>query len=179
MPQSHRRSTNEGVALEPRLPSDRARIAQEYDAYLDSFVAGDYGRADLAAGEPRALVRQQLQAAARRRGLLLHFRTGPSPALIFRVDQAPPLPQGASAPAHTQAPAPPTPATTLPTPAPAPPTPDPGNSRERSVAPARPRGQRQTASERYSDMLPRWMRDGSSAGRRPGRHRGETKRRPR
>jgi hypothetical protein len=42
-------------------------VAREYDAYLEGFVAGDYGRAELIDGERRALVRQRLQAAAGRR----------------------------------------------------------------------------------------------------------------
>jgi len=66
----------------------RAEIAREYDTYLASFAAGDYGRAELFNGERRALVRQRLQAAARRRGLALRFRSGPGP-LTFHVAAAP------------------------------------------------------------------------------------------
>ena len=72
------------VELKPLPLSKRSQVAQEYDVYLDGFAAGDYGRAALIDGERRAVVRQRLQAAARRRGLALRFRSGPGP-LTFHV----------------------------------------------------------------------------------------------
>lgn len=89
MPSLPKLSPAEIAALHQRPLGARAQIAQEYDAYLADFVAGDYGRAGLAAGERRAVVRQRLQAAARRRGLALRFRPGPGVALIFHVEAAP------------------------------------------------------------------------------------------
>ena len=69
------------IEIEPKLPplSKRSQVTREYATYLDGFAAGDYGRAALFDGERRALVRQRLQAAARRRGLALRFRSGPGP----------------------------------------------------------------------------------------------------
>src|SRR5919204_6829172 len=83
-------SSAEIAVAEQRPQSSRARVAQEYDAYLAEFAPGDHGRAELAVGEVRLRVRNRLQAAARRRGLALRFRPGPRPALIFRVEAAPP-----------------------------------------------------------------------------------------
>ena len=95
------------VELKPLPLSKRSQVAQEYDVYLDGFAAGDYGLAALIAGERRALVRQRLQAAARRRGLALRFRSGPGP-LTFHVtlapEMSPPPPQAPVAAAPVIAP---------------------------------------------------------------------------
>jgi hypothetical protein len=126
MPSVRRRSPAEIAVLEQRPLGARTQVAREYDAYVADFVAGDYGRGELAADERRTVVRGRLQAAARRRGLALRFRPGPNPALIFRVEAA----------------------------------------RRDPVPPRPPR--RQTAAERYHEVLPRWMREGQPPGRREG-----------
>ena len=90
MPRVRKLDPAEIAVLHPRPLSERARVAQEYDAYLADFAPGDHGRAELAVGEVRLRTRSRLQAAARRRGLALRFRPGPGPALIFRVEAAPP-----------------------------------------------------------------------------------------
>jgi len=90
MPSFRKLGVAEIAALEQPSLSERAQRIREYDVYLAEFVAGDYGRAELAAGDRRTLVRSRLQAAARRRGLALRFRPGPNPALIFHVKTAPP-----------------------------------------------------------------------------------------
>jgi hypothetical protein len=133
----------------------RAQVAREYDAYLAGFAAGDYGQVALIDGERRTVVRRRLQAAARRRGLALRFRSGPGP-LTFRVMAAPAI----SAPPPREIVA----ATPL-----AAPTAD-----SRPPRPPRP-PRRQTAAERYHDVLPCWMRTGQQ-GSRPN---GTAKRRPR
>jgi hypothetical protein len=133
----------------------RAAIAREYDEYLASFAAGDYGRAALFNGELRALVRQRLQAAARRRGLTLRFRSGPGP-LTFHVTAA----------LEMSSPPPQPPVEAAPVTAPV--------TDGRLQRPPRP-PRRQTATERYRDLLPRWMREGRQ-GSRPN---GTAKRRPR
>jgi hypothetical protein len=125
--------------------SARAQVAQPYDALLADFAIGDYGRAELIAGERRNAVRSRLHAAARRRGLALRFRPGPGP-LIFRVEAAP--------------------AVVIPTPVGTPLV-----GARRDPAPPRPfqsSRQRQTAAERYRAVLPRWMREGSQSERRDG-----------
>ena len=138
------------VEVELKLPplSKRSQVAQEYDAYLAGFAAGDYGRTALFADERRALVRQRLQAAARRRGLALRFRSGPGP-LTFRVTAAPEM---SPPPPHT--------------PVEAAPVTAPVTDGRRQRPPRQPR--RQNAAERYRDLLPRWMRTGGQTGRRNG-----------
>ena len=154
MPRLNKLSAPETAALERPTIGTRAQVAREYDTYLSGFVAGDYGRAELADGERRVVVRARLQAAARRRGLALRFRPGPNPALIFRVEVAP-------APAVSPEPVPVAVERDLPP------------VLNESAAPA-PQGpyRRQSAAERYHDVLPRWMRDGGAARLgRPGRRR--------
>jgi hypothetical protein len=140
----------------PRPLSKRAQVAREYDAYVADFTVGDYGRAELLDGEQRALVRQRLQAAAKRSGLILRFRSGPGP-LIFQVTATPTI--------STPPPQEPSAITSV-----APVTVD-----RRSQRPPRPPRQRKSAAERYRDVLPRWMRDGQHEGKRNG----STKRRSR
>jgi hypothetical protein len=101
-------------------------------------------------------VRQRLQAAARRRGLALRFRSGPGP-LTFHVAAAP---ETSSPPPHAL----------VETASVATPVTD-----GRPLRPPRPPRRRQTAAERYHDLLPRWMREGQP-GSRPN---GTAKRRPR
>ena len=153
MPQFRKLSMAEIAALDQPAIGARAEIAREYDAYLASFAVGDYGRAELIDSERRALVRQRLQGVARRRGLALRFRSGPGP-LTFRVMAAPEI---------------------------RPPQPFPPIQAAQVTAPVtdgrlqRPPRRRQTATERYHDVLPRWMRTGQP-GSRPN---GTAKRRPR
>jgi hypothetical protein len=148
MPSFRKLSAAQIAALHQPSPSERAHRIREYDVYLAEFVAGDYGRAELAAGDRRTLVRSRLQAAARRRGLVLRFRPGPNPALIFHVETAPPpVVKSALTPVaegNQQRP-------TVP---------------RRGPVPSRPPRRRQTATERYHEVLPRWMRDGQQPGRR-------------
>jgi len=134
----------------------RAQVAQEYDAYLAGFAAGDYGQAALIDSERRAVVRRRLQAAARRRGLALRFRSGPGP-LTFHVAAAPAI----SAPPPQEIVAVGRVTTSV--------------ADQRLPRPPRPPRRRQTAAERYHDMLPRWMR----AGQQGSRPNGTAKRRPR
>src|SRR5690349_20827682 len=88
MPSFRKLSAAEVAALDLLPVGARAEIARTYDAYLADFAVGGYGRAELLDGERRTLVRQRLQAAARRRGAVLRFRFGPGP-LIFQVAAAP------------------------------------------------------------------------------------------
>ena len=154
MPSFRKLNPDAIAAAEQRPLSTRAQVAQAYDALLAGFALGDYGRAELLEGERRGTVRRQLQAAAKRRGLALRFRSGPGP-LTFRVEAAPaPVQEPVGAPLvgaqHDQAtrrdPVPP--------------------------RPPRPPRRRPTAAERYHEVLPRWMREGQPPGRR-----GDSKRR--
>ncbi len=153
MPSFRKLTAAEVAALRPRPLGARAQVAREYDEYLVNFAAGDYGRAELHDGDRRAAVRQRLQAAARRRGLALRFRPGPLPALIFHVEAAPP-------PLARPAPTPATGAEQRS-----------GGAARRDGASPRPSRRRQTAAERYHEVLPRWMREGQPPGRRDGRKR--------
>ena len=151
MPDLRKLSAAESAALEqPRLGT-RAELARTYDGYLSDFAVGDYGRVELARDERRGVVRRRLHEAAARRGLTLRFRPGPRAALIFRV--TPP-----SEPARQM----PRPLARQASPAPradAPPSEPLGRA-----APRRPRP-RQTASERYQAVLPRWMRSSEPSDR--------------
>jgi hypothetical protein len=149
---SFRKLDRAEVQASPVHPrSERARVAQEYDALLECFIVGDHGRAELVDGERRVTVRQRLQAAARRRGLVLRFRPGRSP-LIFRVDMAPARPLKAIL-------------------SPAAEPPDRANGHavaQRAPEQRRPRRERRPTAGRYDAMLPRWMREGSRSERRGG-----------
>jgi hypothetical protein len=153
MPSFRRLSAAEIAALEQDSLGARAKVAQIYDTYLVDFAVGDYGRAELAAGERRSVVRERLHAAAGRRGLALRFRPGPSKALIFHVEAAPPAlvlpapPVAASAQRRDNVAGP------------------------RDIPPPRPRRRRESAAERYHAVLPRWMREGQPLGRRAERKR--------
>jgi len=73
---SFRKLNPDEIAAAQRPISDRALVAQQYDALLVDFVIGEYGRAELVDGERRDIVRSRLHAAARWRGLALRFRPG-------------------------------------------------------------------------------------------------------
>ena len=156
MPAFRKMSLSEIAALDQPPIGPRAQVAQEYDAYLAGFAAGDYGQAALIDGERRAVVRQRLQAAARRRSLALRFRSGPGP-LTFHVAPVPAI--SATPPREIVA--------ASPVGAPM--------ADSRPPRPPRPPRRRQTAAERYHDVLPRWMR-AEQPGSRPN---GTAKRRPR
>ena len=156
MPSFRKVSPAEIAALDQPAVGARAEIAREYDAYLVGFAVGDYGQAALIDGERRAVVRQRLHAAARRRGLALRFRSGPGP-LTFHVMVAPEIRPPQPLPSIQAAPV------TAPV------------TDGRLQRPPRPPRRRQTAAERYQDVLPRWMRAGQP-GSRPN---GTAKRRPR
>ncbi|MFL5804993.1 MAG: hypothetical protein ACJ8CR_25030 [Roseiflexaceae bacterium] len=144
MPRFRKLSAAEASAQDQPSPGTHAQVAQEYDAYLADFAIGDYGCAELHADERRAVVRTRLHAAAKRRSLALRFRPGPSRAMLFYVVAAPAV---------------------APAPAPA------ADQRRDEVArrdptPRRSPRRRQTATERYHEVLPRWMREGQPPGRR-------------
>jgi hypothetical protein len=142
MPHFRKLSETEVAALEPPTLGARAETAQSYDHLLAGFAVGDYARVELHDGEQRSVVRQRLQAAAKRHGLTLHFRSGPGP-LLFHVEVA--LAAVASAAPAEE------------------PIAAPRVEAQRGVG-ARPPRQRQTAG-RYDDVLPRWMREGKTTSR--------------
>lgn len=144
---SFRKLSPAEIPAHPSPPSARAQVAQVYDALLADFVIGEYGRVELLDGEQRHVVRQRLQAAARRRSLILRFRPGRGP-LTFCVEEVPVVDAALTT---------------------APPIVD----AALAAAPAsRHQRQERRPAGRYDDVLPRWMRDGHPAGRR-----GESKRR--
>jgi len=147
MPTLRKLSAPEIAALEQPTPGPRALLAQEYDAYVAYFLAGEYGRVDLEVGERRAVVRARLHVAARRRGLALRFRPGPGPALIFHMEAAP-APRPVRLPAKA--------------------TQSPSGVASGRAASLRSSQRRQSSTERYSDVLPRWMRQGRPSGQRGG-----------
>jgi hypothetical protein len=143
MPHFRKLIPTEAAAEEQRSPGARAAVTQAYDKLLAGFAFCDYRRVELHAGERRPVVRQRLQAAAKRRGLALRFRSGPGP-LIFHVDAAPALVETAPAEEPVAAPL-------------------------VGAVSRRPSRRRPRAAERYSDVLPRWMREGEQSGPRDKR----------
>jgi hypothetical protein len=162
MPSFRKLSAAEAAVLEQGAISTRTQVAHEYDTYLVDFAAGDYGCVELGEEERRPMVRERLQAAARRRRWVLRFRPGRGP-LTFRVEAAPAVNISTShqndedarivaetAPAEREMPETPL-----------------------SKKPAqRPSRRRQSAAERYHDVLPRWMRTPQSSQARNERKRG-------
>jgi hypothetical protein len=71
------------ATIERRDPVARARIAQQYDALLESFAVGDYGQASLEPGDTPLAVRRRLDKAADRRGWWLKWVDGHD--LVFQV----------------------------------------------------------------------------------------------
>lgn len=173
MPRSRESESQTLSPSEQSPPADYTLVAQEYDTYLSGFVVGDHGRVELGAGEQRPVVRDHLQAAARRRNLALRFRPGRGP-LIFYVERAPvqaAAPSAAPPDPRPAAPAPPPTAEPLrPSRVAAPTAESPRPNRMARERPARaqqrPRATRQAAPGRYDDLLPRWMREGQQAGQR-------------
>jgi hypothetical protein len=136
--------------------SERQRIAALYDALLADFAAGDWGDVLLEAGDERAVVSRRLKAAAARRDLAVHFRQRRDDRLRFQVVAAPAKVARPDVPvAHAEMPDPLE--DTQPVPVAPPLASQSPRSRERRE-PAR----RQT-TQRYQDVLPRWMRDGEQA----------------
>jgi hypothetical protein len=162
MPSFRKLSAAEAAVLEQGAISARTQIAHEYDAYLVDFAAGDQGRVELHEDEHRSLVRGRLQGAARRRGWVLRFRSGPGP-LTFRVEAGARM---------TDSPADRTNDTARIV---AETAPAEGEMSETSLSKKlaqRPSDRRQSATERYHEVLPRWMRTGQSSPSRNQRKRG-------
>ena len=65
--------------------SARARVQQEYDAFLSEFEPDEYGEAVLNEDESKLTVRNRLRAAAQRQGLSLNFLRTPGQAIRFQV----------------------------------------------------------------------------------------------
>lgn len=149
MPVLRKLTPAEIAAQEQRRLGARAQVMREYDTYVADFAIGDYGRVDLDDSDRRAAVRSRLHAAARRRGLTFRFRPGRGAALIFHVEAAPAVERPAAMPT-----------------AGTPPRRDTAPRREPESA--RPPRRRQSSTERYSDVLPRWMRDDQRSGQRSG-----------
>lgn len=88
MPKLRKLMPEEVRVLNTRPLGERARIAAEYDAYLQDFVPDDYGEVQLDGEDNRLTVRKRLLAAATRRDLALAFRRTSGPLLRFCVETA-------------------------------------------------------------------------------------------
>lgn len=78
MPEEVRTIENRGKGL-------RKLIEEEYDSFLDDYMVGDYGEAQLSNDEKRLTVRNRLKAAARRRGLSVDFKRTQGSILRFKI----------------------------------------------------------------------------------------------
>lgn len=102
MPQIRKLAPEEVQVLGSHGKSERAQVAEQYDALLSGFELGDWGEAAIAIGENRLTVRNRLTAAASRRALEIDFkRTGPE---LLRFTLIVPGAKPARAPARTAAP---------------------------------------------------------------------------
>jgi hypothetical protein len=138
--------------------SERERIAEQYDAMLADFQEGDWGDVVLEAQDKRLTVRSRLKAAAARRGLGLRFRQRRDDRLRFQlVAVAEPASRPAPPRPEAEAPAQQTPSA-------------PAQQRGEAAKPRPPAtpppGRQRSATDRYKDVLPRWMREGQQP-RRP------------
>jgi hypothetical protein len=135
--------------------SERQRIAARYDALLADFAANEWGDVLLEDGDDRAVVSRRLKAAAARRGLALRFRQRRDDRLRFQLI-APPK----------RAPAPPQAAPQERTPPAVSELPPLQPRTQREPTPS-PKSRKAKATERYQDVLPRWMREGGVPPRPP------------
>jgi hypothetical protein len=95
MPNVRKLTPEEVRDIENKGKGQRKLIEEEYDAFISEYSAGDYGEALLDPGENRLTVRNRLKAAARRRGLGLHFRRTKEDMLRFQVIPAEPAREAA------------------------------------------------------------------------------------
>jgi hypothetical protein len=70
--------------------SNRAQVAQEYDAFLADFAPSDYGEVDLAEDENKLTVRSRLNAAAKRRGWRLIYTPTRGQSIRFQIREGSP-----------------------------------------------------------------------------------------
>ncbi len=80
MPSFRKLSPVEIASLEQPSIGARAQVAREYDAYVSAFVVGDYGRAELLAGERSKVVRGRCKL----RPAAMASRSASAPALVRR-----------------------------------------------------------------------------------------------
>ncbi|MBC8162031.1 MAG: hypothetical protein H7Z42_12515 [Roseiflexaceae bacterium] len=85
MPKVRKLSVEEVRSLEGGNKSQRKIVEEEYDTFLEGYDIGDYGEAELEAGEKRITVRNRLKAASLRRDVALEFRRTKGDTLRFRV----------------------------------------------------------------------------------------------
>jgi hypothetical protein len=85
MPIIRKLSQQEVQILERKGKGQRQIVEEQYDAFLAGYGPGDYGEAELDAGENRLTVRNRFKAAAARRGLGLVFQPTRGNVMRFRV----------------------------------------------------------------------------------------------
>lgn len=85
MPTVRKLSPDEVRTIEKRIKGQRKLVEEEYDALLRDYGEGDYGEAELGAGENRITVRNRLKSAALRRDLSLDFKRTKGNVLRFHV----------------------------------------------------------------------------------------------
>jgi hypothetical protein len=88
MPTVKKMRAEEVEAFDSRPLSRRALIAAQYDGHLANaeLQPGDYGEATLDEEENKITVRNRLQAAADRRGWMLHFMRTKGQFVRFYVE---------------------------------------------------------------------------------------------
>lgn len=85
MPQVRKLTPEEVYALDNKAKGQRKMTEDLYDTILADYMPGDYGEADLEATDNRLTVRNRLRAAAKRRGVAIHFHRTNGSILRFQV----------------------------------------------------------------------------------------------
>ncbi len=90
MPNFRKLTDEEVRAIQNKGKGIRKQIAEEYDALLSDFSAGDMGDVELGEDEVRTTVMSRIKAAAKRKTLLAKFIRTSGDGLRFRVEDSPP-----------------------------------------------------------------------------------------
>jgi len=85
MPTLRKLAPEEVQAIENKGTGTRKLAAQQYDGFLSGYEVGDYGEAQLDAGEKRLTVRNRLKAAAGRRDVGIEFKRTAGGIIRFKI----------------------------------------------------------------------------------------------
>jgi hypothetical protein len=85
MPSVRKLTQEEIRTIENKGKGLRKLIEEEYDRFLDGYLVGDYGEAELTPDEKRLTVRNRLKAAGKRRGVSIDFKRTQGSVLRFKI----------------------------------------------------------------------------------------------
>ena len=85
MPTFHKLTPEEVARLTKGGDSERAQVAREYDDYLAQYDLGEWAKVDVNEDESKLTVKNRMKAAAKRRGIDLHFRRSPANQILAQL----------------------------------------------------------------------------------------------